>query len=216
MPPRKTSDQADAAITDVAGVTRTDQAVTGQDTDIVGTSTAAGTAGDLPGPDTGTLQEQITGGPGALKTDPVVFVEDVRAVTNRGPTVIDPANVAGIPVEVAGPGAGALQVARPTQGFETRPLDGEGRDPRDRTALERLGDRPLVLGAGSRRLVSDVLIDADKVAGRRTVRAATQIMRDGGVVLPGEELSVDFAEYTALVQIGAIVATPWGGLDRDE
>lgn len=114
-----------------------------------------------------------------------------------------------VPVELPGPGAGALQVAEPSQGFATRPLDQESRDPRTRAPLDRVDTAGSILD-GARGV-----LDASRVGGTRTVRAATQILHDGRRYGPGDELPVDFATYTELVQIGAVVAIAWDDQARE-
>lgn len=123
------------------------------------------------------------------------------------------------PIEPGGPGAGAAQLARRVEETVSRPLAGAeevalGLRPLaggDRAELERL--RALeargAFGTG-------VVVDASEVPGRRYAQAATTIKRDGVVYAPETEnplIPVDFAAYTELVSIGAIVADRWDELE---
>lgn len=138
---------------------------------------------------------------------------------------------ADVVVEVPGPGAGALQVAERDAGFKTRPLDQEGRDPRARAPADTpffrsapgaTGVTVEVPGSGLPQFLGGpqaaraTVIDANRVGGRRLVTAATKILHDGRGYEAGDELPVDFASYTELVQIGAVVATRWDRLEPED
>lgn len=142
-----------------------------------------------------------------------------------------------IPLEPGGPGAGAARVAEEVEGVASRPVAGSTAYVAELNAAERaeLDElRRLRLGGDAfaatmepdvarhvqegQRLAAGlsarqgVVIDAASVHEIRLAQAATRVLRDGRTYTTGEPVPLDFAAYTELVGIGAIVNDRWADL----
>ncbi|MGX5776512.1 hypothetical protein [Methylorubrum zatmanii] len=146
-----------------------------------------------------------------------------------------------IPLEPGGPGAGAARVAEEVEGVASRPVAGSAADDgrlsaserteleilrqreradrvswesRDRTSPEVRRDHEVYTRAyrDFQDEAAGRVVDAAKIREIRIAQAATQILRDGKSYRAGEPVPVDFAAYTELVGIGAIVKDRWADL----
>lgn len=142
-----------------------------------------------------------------------------------------------IPLEPGGPGAGAARVAEEVEGFATRPVAGSEMSIAALTAGERaeLEELRRLRSSGGafaatmepdvarhveegRRLAAGLparqglVVDAASVPEIRFAQAATRVLRNGRNYTAGEPVPLDFAAYTELVGIGAIVNDRWADL----
>lgn len=180
-----------------------------------GAGAAAGAPPEAGGPSDPAVAEAGT-------ADQVAQAADRPVVLGAGP----------VPETPGGPGVGAAQVAERVTETVSRPLTG--------AAEVDMGLRPLSEGERSelqdlRRLAAadperaelavlrglsagrGLVVDGADVPGTRLARAATAIKHHDVMYAPDGDyrwVPVSFAEYTRLVEIGAITRTSWGDLER--